>query len=219
MSVAFCIGNGESRQGYNVDNLAQYGKVYAANAFHRDFTPHYLICCDQRMVDEALLNKNYFGPIFTRKKWISRYSSPRVKALPDFSWKEDQKWQQSFHWGSGLHGVHLACKQKSKVIVCVGHDLYGIKGKHNNIYKSTNNYLNETEPAVDPSFWIKQFLLLFQKFPDIQLYMCQTNASTWFIPENWPNQIVTNISPSCFQIRRNVYIHELSEIQNELSRT
>ena len=215
MSIAFCIGNGESRIGYNVQSLSARGKIFAANAYHRDHNPDILICCDKRMVQEALHNKNYTGPIYTRKDWIATFASPRVLGLPDFAWSEDAKWKQSFHWGSGLHAVHLACKQKNQILVVIGHDFYGLDGKHNNIYKGTNNYQSADYTAVDPSFWIRQFLLLFETYSDVQFYICQPNVDTWQIPESWINQETKEIA-SCIQIRNNVFIQELGDLKDEL---
>ena len=35
----FCIGNGESRKGFDLEKLRPYGKIYGCNALYRDFTP------------------------------------------------------------------------------------------------------------------------------------------------------------------------------------
>jgi len=215
MSIAFCIGNGESRQGYDTQSLKQSGKIFGANAYHRDHVPDFLVCCDKRMVQEALNNKNYTGPIYTRPEWISTFANPRVLKLPNFSWNEDLKWRQHFHWGSGLHAVHLACKMKNDIIICIGHDMYGIDNRHNNIYKGTNNYEAADHHAVDPSFWIKQFLLLFDAFPKIQFFICQPDYKKWQIPETWCNK-ETHVGDNCILIRDNVFIQELGDLKNEL---
>lgn len=212
MKIAFCVGNGESRQGYDIQSLSQYGKIFGANAYHRDNVPDFLVCCDKRMVQEALNNKNYKGPIYTRPDWISAFADPRVFKLPNFTWTEDLKWRQHFHWGSGLHAVHLACKMKHNLIIVIGHDLYGIDNKHNNIYKGTNNYQAADHHAVDPSFWIKQFRLLFETFPRIQFFMCHKDLANWKIPDIWQIQ-ETKVSNSCIQIRPNVFIDELDELK------
>ena len=215
--VAFCIGNGESRRGYDVNSLAKHGKIYAANAFHRDYTPDYLVCCDRRMVDEVIELNRYNGLIYTRGKWAAAYRNDRIKSLPDFSWNEDVKWKKTFHWGSGLHGVHLACVNNCSDIFIIGHDLYGIEGKHNNVYKGTNNYLPKDFNEVDPSFWIKQFNLLFETFRSINFYICQPNAKSWPIPELWPQQVILNNKIN-HQIQTNVFIQELGKITQTLEK-
>ena len=39
MKRVFCIGNGESRRGVNLDLLRPYGKIYGCNALYRDYKP------------------------------------------------------------------------------------------------------------------------------------------------------------------------------------
>ena len=52
MKRVFCIGNGESRRDYNLQNLRQYGKIYGCNALYRDFTPDVLCSVDHGMMHE-----------------------------------------------------------------------------------------------------------------------------------------------------------------------
>ena len=52
MSVAFVVGNGKSREPINLQDLKQFGKVYACNAVYRTFRPHYLIAVDVKMILE-----------------------------------------------------------------------------------------------------------------------------------------------------------------------
>ena len=62
------IGNGESRQGIDINEL-QSEKV-GCNAIIRDFTVHHLVCCDKRMVAEAINNKRISNQnIYTRSDW------------------------------------------------------------------------------------------------------------------------------------------------------
>ena len=37
MKRVFCIGNGESRIGFDLAQLKPYGKIYGCNALYRDF--------------------------------------------------------------------------------------------------------------------------------------------------------------------------------------
>ena len=50
MKRVFVICNGESRKGFDLEELRQYGKVYGCNALYRDFTPDALIAVDDRIV-------------------------------------------------------------------------------------------------------------------------------------------------------------------------
>ena len=48
----FCIGNGESRIGFDLEKLRPHGKIYGCNAIYRDFTPDILCASDQSMCKE-----------------------------------------------------------------------------------------------------------------------------------------------------------------------
>ena len=48
----FCIGNGESRIGYDLHNLWPHGKIYGCNAIFRDFLPDALIAVDHGIMHE-----------------------------------------------------------------------------------------------------------------------------------------------------------------------
>ena len=52
MSRVFCIGNGESRRDYNLQNLRQYGTIYGCNALYRDFIPDVLTSVDHGIMHE-----------------------------------------------------------------------------------------------------------------------------------------------------------------------
>ena len=49
----FCIGNGESRKGFDLEQLRPYGKIYGCNALYRDFLPDALICVDHGIMHEV----------------------------------------------------------------------------------------------------------------------------------------------------------------------
>ena len=44
---AFIIGNGQSRQGFDLESLRGKGTTYGCNAVYRDFTPDYLVSLDR----------------------------------------------------------------------------------------------------------------------------------------------------------------------------
>ena len=46
MKRVFCIGNGESRKGFDLEKLRQHGKIYGCNAIYRDFLPDVLTAVD-----------------------------------------------------------------------------------------------------------------------------------------------------------------------------
>jgi hypothetical protein len=48
----FCIGNGESRKGFNLETLRPHGKIYGCNAIYRDFMPDVLTGVDHGIMHE-----------------------------------------------------------------------------------------------------------------------------------------------------------------------
>lgn len=48
----FCIGNGESRKGFDLEQLRPFGKIYGCNALYRDFMPDALIAVDHGIMHE-----------------------------------------------------------------------------------------------------------------------------------------------------------------------
>jgi len=66
MKRVFCIGNGESRKGFDLETLRPKGKIYGCNALYRDFTPDVLIGVDHGIMHEIYhsgyckKNESYF---------------------------------------------------------------------------------------------------------------------------------------------------------------
>jgi hypothetical protein len=52
MKRVFCIGNGESRTGFDLETLRGHGKIYGCNAIYRDFMPDVLIGVDHGIMHE-----------------------------------------------------------------------------------------------------------------------------------------------------------------------
>jgi hypothetical protein len=136
------------------------------------------------MAQEAI-SYGYTGTMYTREDWMLDFRDPKVKVLPVFKWDQHEKWEKTFHWGSGLHSAHLALRHKTDVLVMIGHDFWSADGLHNNLYKGTNNYQSVDYSAVDPRFWVLQFAILFAQFPDTQFFFCQPNIDNWKKPQEW----------------------------------
>ena len=184
MKIAFCIGNGESRAGFNLQKLKTFGTLYGSNAVFRDVEVDHLVCCDRRMAMETV-SKNYKGKVYTRKDWYSFFPYDNFQELPELPWEETDKHTQSFHMGSGLHSVNIALQNKEQILVIIGHDLWASGAKHNNMYKGTENYADTISPAIDPSFWIKQFKMFFELYPQKQFVFVQRNVKNWHKPPEW----------------------------------
>ena len=81
MKFAFCIGNGESRQAFDIDSLKPYGTVYGANAIFRDTEVDHLVCCDRRMAMETVSAK-YEGTVIPVKIGTVSFLTATLNSYP-----------------------------------------------------------------------------------------------------------------------------------------
>ena len=177
------IGNGESRRGFDLYSLEWLGESIGTNAVHRDFIPNYLVCCDRRMVSEAV-NNGYKNPLYTRDDWRKNFSYwQNVRSVPELPYKGDKRIDDPFQWGSGGHALNLACTMSPKFVVMLGFDLYGIDKKFNNVYKDTENYNTSDKNFTDPSYWIYQTAKIFEYYPNIKFLQIQPD--NWEPPAEW----------------------------------
>ena len=183
MKYVTVIGNGESRKNFDLYTLEWLGSTIGTNAVHRDFHPDQLVCCDRRMVQEAVKN-SYENPVHTRSDWYKQFSFWRnVLCLPELPYQGEKRQDDPWHWGSGGHALNLACTIQPEYVVMLGFDLWGNNNTFNNVYKSTEHYNNQNKPATDPSYWIYQTAKLFEHYPNIKFLQIQPDE--WEPPEQW----------------------------------
>jgi len=183
MKFVSVVGNGESRLKFNVNKLDWLGPVIGANAIFRDYYSDELVCCDRRMVQEAV-NHGYNNTIYTRENWYKQFSYwPNVTKLPDLPYTGDKRQDDPWHWGSGGHALNLACTKNPEIIIMLGFDLWGTNSKFNNVYKNSDNYNSSDKPATDPSYWIYQLAKLFKHYPNIKFIQIQ--PEDWQMPSEW----------------------------------
>jgi hypothetical protein len=177
------IGNGESRKILDLNNIKSCYATVGCNAVHRDIAVDHLVCCDQRMVIEAVKNPNLKNTkIYTRAEWVNTFAKLGVLRVPDLPYTGSQRWDQPFHWGSGGYALLVAASLSNHVNI-IGFDLVSSTGKVNNLYKDTKNYSKADHHPVDPTYWIYQTSMVFKSFPD--KYFTVFNNSNWKMPESW----------------------------------
>ena len=192
----FALGNGESRKNLDLNELYEFGIIYGCNGLYRDFQPDALVVVDPAMKEEIwetdylLENKAYF------KDWSSESPIPRgewgFKATPAYLFLQlgaddspklvinsntviKRKFPDDAHrtgYASGAASVLIACIEEGpEEVYLIGHDLYSITGKFNNIYKDTKNYLESLTDPTPPDNWIIQLKGNFNDFNTTQFYM------------------------------------------------
>jgi hypothetical protein len=136
-SVAFIIGNGKSRDNFDLTKLKGHGTVFGCNALYRDFPDHslpdYLVAIDQAITEEIQSSK------FPKDRFI----------VPPFEEQfEDPEYNpyNRFRSNAGVNAMLEAIKMKYDVLYCLGFDfmLRNPKRSLGNMYDGTNAYGIET---------------------------------------------------------------------------
>lgn len=168
------IGNGSSRKGIPLDKV--YQEKVGCNAIFRDHYVQHLVCCDKRMVKQAI---PHHSNIYTRQRWNKELG---VLPLPNLPVHGTQRMDDPFHWGSGPYALLLSATLDDTINL-LGFDLYSIDDKVNNIYKGTEGYSSAKSYAVDYSYWIYQISKVFEWFPNkaFRIY----NTPQWKLPKEW----------------------------------
>lgn len=187
------IGNGESRKNFNLKNYSKDYTLIGCNAIHRDLEVQHLVCCDRRMVEEAVSGSNTLNTkIYARPDWFKYYrkiqKDKRIHLVPDLPYKGNLKQDDPVHWGSGTYAVLLAATLSKNVFV-IGFDLYPVNEKVNNIYKGTAHYKDSKSQAVDPAYWIYQIGKVFEHFPSTNFIVL--NSPIWEMPRSWKHPNVS----------------------------
>jgi hypothetical protein len=186
---AVVIGNGESRRSIDIQNLTGKILLVGCNALHRDAVVNHLVCCDDRMVREAVENPNTASTfIHVREhsyQWFRKVQKRKnIILLPSIPEQEHNRIDQPRNWGSGTYALLIASQQINiKEIYLLGFDLYGNDRLVNNLYKNTNNYSAGGSHAIDPSYWIWQTAKVFRLFPNIKYTV--VNHTNWKMPAEW----------------------------------
>lgn len=185
MSTVLVFGNGESRKHFKFTN--QHPTI-GCNAIHRDHKVDHLICCDRRMVQEAIENPSIGNTnIYVRDSWYHYFrkilKNKNILKVPELPYKGETKKDNPDHWGSGPYAILLAASLGFKEINLIGFDLYSTNNLVNNIYKDTQNYSKSDSKAVDHSYWTYQISQVFTFYPDSKFIIF--NNSNWNIPDDW----------------------------------
>jgi hypothetical protein len=152
-TVAFLIGNGESRKEIDLEVLRNKGTIVGCNALFRDFTPDVLMAIDQKMVNEIIDSKyaleNYLVIPSNRHARVSRArSNSHCYPLPI----------EKFNT-CGAAIMQYAGKINADITYLLGFDCYG-----GNVYEGTTNYANRVKPNRYRVF-VKLFEHAFTIFP------------------------------------------------------
>jgi hypothetical protein len=132
---AFIIGNGLSRESFDLEELRGKGTIFGCNALYRDFTPDYLVSIDNEIISEVE------GAIERGEFDRDRFIVPPFNE--QFEPKEFNPYQPRSN--AGMNAMLEAIKMGAKEVYCMGFDfLIDDEISVANIYDSTPCYGPET---------------------------------------------------------------------------
>jgi ankyrin repeat protein len=175
--VAFVLGNGSSRTQLNHNSLTSLGTVYACNAIYREFSPHFLIAVDVKMVNEIIAS----GYHRTHQVWTNPNKGVSSKSNINF-------FSPHKGWSSGPTALHFACKNGHQEIYIFGFDYKSVNGKFNNVYADTFNYKKSSDAPTFFGNWLSQTEKTIKEFKNVKFFRVMPENS--FIPDkllNLPN--------------------------------
>ena len=136
-NIAFIIGNGLSRNEFNLEVLMGKGTIYGCNALYRDFMPDFLVAIDDPIIEE--INE-------------SDFPKDRFIVPPD----DDQLESALYHKGgyrprsnAGTNAILEAIKQGHYKLICLGFDflIAHMQFSTANIYDKSTCYEAKTRAS------------------------------------------------------------------------
>ena len=153
--ITFVLGNGESREGLDLQKLKSIGKVYGCNALYREFTPDLLVAVDREITLE-IIDSGYskMNTFYTRRV------SHDAKQLP----------KKYYSFSSGPAAIGLAATNGATEVFLLGFDFSGGKQSFNNLYAGSACYKKMGATPTYSGNWKKQIATVVNEFPDTQFY-------------------------------------------------
>ena len=156
MTVAFVLGNGQSRASIDLVQLQQLGPVYGCNGLYRDWKPDCLVATD-RPIAEAIQRSGYSK----KHRFYTR------KPLPDLG---AQVVPRKYHGNSsGPIACALAALDGHDRIYMLGYDMGPSPSmRFNNVYAGTEFYKSADAAPTFTGNWIRQLASIAGDFPNCQ---------------------------------------------------
>ena len=135
-SRAFIIGNGASRNGFDLEQLRPYGEIYGCNALYRDFEPDWLVAIDQAITEEIQASN------FPKEKFIHPIMEEQFEH-PEFNPFT------RLRSNAGMNAMIEALKRGKRELICLGFDfIINDSISISNMYDGSNAYGPETRTSV-----------------------------------------------------------------------
>lgn len=170
MTVAFVLGNGQSRQDVDPNALIRLAPVYGCNALYREFAPSVLVSTDAP-ISRAIQESGYSekNVHYTRKP-LPSLGSQRIP-------------QQYYGFSSGPVAAGIAAIDRHRKIYLIGFDLGPSRTGHfNNIYADSEFYKKSSATPTYTGNWVRQLTTIARDFPRTEFVRVK-GTTTADIPE------------------------------------
>lgn len=158
MTIAFVLGNGQSRKDINPVLLKELGTVYGCNALYRTFAPDCLVATD-KPIAQQIQESGYSR----QHRFYTRRPIPGLggNVIP----------KKYFGNSSGPVSTALAALDGHKRIYLIGFDMGpSATNKFNNIYADTEFYKSSKDSPTYTMNWIKQLQTICRDFPETNFF-------------------------------------------------
>lgn len=122
----FLIGNGKSRQDFDLERLRGHGTIIGCNALYRDFTPDLLVTIDAKLIDEIRKSNYHEDP---KNRIIIPHN--RATTVPGAMIFRTEQFNTSGCFAMKLINLMMGATK------CY---MLGMDGYPGNVYDSTLNY-------------------------------------------------------------------------------
>lgn len=174
MKPAFIIGNGRSRDTFDLKPLKQIGITFGCNALYRTFWPHFLVAIDDKIIAEIK------GSAFPQERFIV---PPAEEQFEPAECNRDEP-----RSNAGMNAMLEAIKRGHKMLYCLGFDFLLTHPDYvlSNVFEGTNAYEPDTRANIHDTIGrIRYLTYTARKNPDVAF---------WFIyPERALEQPVRTI--------------------------
>ena len=165
MTVAFVLGNGQSRSAVDLRRFKSLGPIYGCNGLYRDWTPDCLVATD-RPIAEAIQRSGYSKD----HRFYTRKPLPDLGALAV---------PRKYHGNSsGPIACALAALDGHNRIYLLGYDMSpSPSNRFNNIYAGTEFYKSAEAAPTFTGNWIRQLITVAGDFPNARfIRVCGPNT-------------------------------------------
>jgi hypothetical protein len=179
-SQAVCIGNGESRLGFDLNLIARHRggilgadklQSYGCNALYREFPPDFLVATSSMVQELAESGYCVSHIVYTNGQHIIDYPD-KFYLIP-----------QNPSYNAGAIAAYLACFDGHTKVYLLGYDFnHGVEPT-NNIYKDTRGYASSAEMQDNTKFWAMTLIEVIKTYPAVDFVRVMPTKEYWLPTE------------------------------------